>query len=253
MSDKPLTCRAALITGAARGIGAATAIALARRGIAPALLVRTPAAAADTVRAIRDLDVPCLVVPCDVVDAAAVSAAIREVASAWGRIDAVVNNAGQIDPIGHIGDTDSAQWARTVLVNLAGAYHVVHAALPFLLARGGAVVNVSTGAAHAPREGWSAYCSSKAGLAMFTRCIAHEYGARGISSYGLQPGLVDTDMQVRIRGSGMNEISRVPREDLSSPTRSAAVIAWLADMRPADLAGQDLTVNDASLLERARS
>ena len=71
---------------------------------------------------------------------------------------------------------------------LAGPYHMLHAALPVLLrSPEAAVVNVSTGAAHAPREGWSAYCSSKAGLAMLTRCVANEYGARGLSSYGLQP------------------------------------------------------------------
>ena len=86
---------------------------------------------------------------------------------------------------------------------------------------------------------------------MFTRCIAHEYGARGIMAYGLQPGLVDTGMQGLIRESGMNEISKVPREKLAPPERSAQLIAWLSAERPADLAGQDLTVNDEELMNRA--
>ena len=86
---------------------------------------------------------------------------------------------------------------------------------------------------------------------MFTRCVAHEYRARGVVSYGLQPGLVDTEMQVRIRRSGMNEISRVPREKLASAAHSAGVIAWLADVQPDDLCGQDLTANDPVLLKRA--
>jgi len=252
MTDSRPAGRTALVTGASRGIGAAVAVALARRGIAPALLVRNPAAAASVQRAVQELGVPCLVQACDVADAAAVRQAVAAVAQAWGRVDAVVNNAGQIEPIGHLADTDPAQWAAAIMVNLVGSYHVIHAALPLVLQGGsGAIVNLSTGAAHTPREGWSAYCSSKAALAMLTRCTHHEYGARGVAVYGLQPGLVDTEMQGRIRGSGMNEISRVPREKLAPPERSAAVVAWLADRRPADLLGQDLTVADAALLERA--
>jgi NAD(P)-dependent dehydrogenase (short-subunit alcohol dehydrogenase family) len=243
--------RVAFVTGAARGIGAATALALARRGIAPVLAVRKPETAHAAADAVRAAGQPCLVLRCDVADAAQVQQAIAQVLQQWGRLDTVVNNAGQIDPIGHVGDTDPSAWAQTITVNLVGCYHVIQAAMPALLDARGTVVNVSTGAAHAPREGWSAYCSSKAALAMLTRCVAHEYTPRGIAAYGLQPGLVDTEMQVRIRGSGMNEISRVPRENLAPPERSAGVIAWLADARPEDLRGQDLTVNDAALLQRA--
>jgi 3-oxoacyl-[acyl-carrier protein] reductase len=243
--------RVAFITGASRGIGAATATALARRGIAPVLAVRDIASAEATTRAVRALGLECLAVACDVADADSVQAAIAQTLQAHGRLDIVVNNAGQIDPIGHVADTDVGQWARAIAVNLTGAYHVVHAALPSLLKAGGTIVNLSSGAAHAPREGWSAYCSSKAALAMLTRCLAHEYAARGVAVYGLQPGVVDTDMQARIRGSGMNEVSRIPREQLASPERSGQVIAWLSDQRPEDLVGQDLSVNDAKLMARA--
>jgi NAD(P)-dependent dehydrogenase (short-subunit alcohol dehydrogenase family) len=251
MTDTPSPTRVAFVTGAARGIGAATAVALARRGFAPVLAVRRPEAAEEAAAAVRAAAAPCLVVACDVTDLASVRAAVGRTLDTWGRIDCVVNNAGQIEPIGHIADTDPAAWAATLASNLTGAYHVLHATLPALLQVQGAVVNLSTGAAHAPREGWSAYCSSKAGLAMLTRCVAHEYGERGVSAYGLQPGLVDTAMQDRIRGSGMNEISRIPKSQLAPPQRSADVIAWLADTRPADLRGQDLTVNDPALLARA--
>lgn len=243
--------RIALITGAARGIGAATALALARRGIAPVLAVRDPAAAQAAADAVRALGAPCRVVPCDVADYASVRAAVAQTLAECGRLDAIVNNAGTIDPIGHLGDTDPAQWARAIAVNLTGAYHVVHAALPALLEHRGAVVNVSTGAAHAPREGWTAYCSAKAGLAMLTQCIAHEYAQRGLSVYGLQPGMVDTGMQTRIRASGMNPISQIPRADLAPVEVSAGVIAWLIAECPQDLIGQDLTVRDEQLMGRA--
>lgn len=243
--------RTALVTGASRGIGAAVALALARRGIAPVLAVREPASAHDTARAVEALQVPALIVPCDVTDYASVRAAIDTCLEQRGRLDAIVNNAGQLDPIGHLADTDPAAWARNVAVNLVGCYHVAHAAMKPLLAARGVIVNVSTGAAHTPREGWSAYCSSKAGLVMLTRSLNHEYGERGVSAYGLQPGLVDTRMQELIRASGMNEISRVPREKLAPAERSASVIAWLVDTHPEDLKGQDLTVFDEQLTARA--
>jgi NAD(P)-dependent dehydrogenase (short-subunit alcohol dehydrogenase family) len=251
MTSSTSAPRVAFVTGAARGIGAAAALALARPGITPVLAVRQPDAAKEAAAAVRATGSACSIVACDVTDLASVRTAIARTLEEFGRIDCVVNNAGQIEPIGHIADTDPAAWARTLATNLTGCYHILHEALPALLETQGAVINLSTGAAHTPREGWSAYCTSKAALAMLTRCVAHEYGARGIAAYGLQPGLVDTAMQDRIRGSGMNEISRIPKSDLAPPEHSAKVIAWLADKQPIDLRGQDLTVNDQQLVARA--
>jgi NAD(P)-dependent dehydrogenase (short-subunit alcohol dehydrogenase family) len=245
--------RVAFVTGAARGIGAAAALALARRGLTPVLAVRQPEAAEGAAAAVRQAGGACLVVACDVADLASVRSAVARTRDTFGRIDAVINNAGQIEPIGHLADTDPAAWAHTVAVNLTGVYHVLRETLPLLLVARGAVVNLSSGAAHTPREGWSAYCSSKAALAMLTRSVHQEYGERGVAVYGLQPGVVDTAMQERIRGSGMNEISRIPREKLAPPERSAGVLAWLADTRPADLVGQDLSINDEQLLARAQA
>jgi NAD(P)-dependent dehydrogenase (short-subunit alcohol dehydrogenase family) len=249
MSSRIRQERVALVTGASRGIGAAAALALAQRGFLPVLAVRDPAAASDAVAAIEAEGLGALRVRCDVADDASVRAAVAECLRLAGRLDALVNNAGQIDPIGRLGDTDPAAWSAAVSVNLVGPYRMAHAALPALSHSDAAcIVNVSTGAAHAPREGWSAYCSAKAGLAMLTRCLADEYPQ--VATYGLQPGVVDTEMQVRIRASGINEISRIPRASLAAPQRPAAFIAWLCAHRPADLVGQDLTVNDQALQQR---
>lgn len=249
-ADKPFE-RIGLVTGAGRGIGAAAALALARRGIAPVLAVRDTEAARPLADEVRALGAPVRVVACDVADAASVQAAVARTLDDCGRLDVVVNNAGVVEPIGRVGDTDPGQWARAVAVNLTGVYFVVHAALPALLERRGVIINVSTGAAYRPREGWSAYCSSKAGLAMLTRCLAHEYAESDLAVYGLQPGLVDTGMQAQIRASGLNPVSRLPRSELGSAQPPAELIAWVADERPSDLIGQDLSVRDAQLMGRA--
>jgi NAD(P)-dependent dehydrogenase (short-subunit alcohol dehydrogenase family) len=248
-SLKP-TGRVALVTGASRGIGAATALALAQRGIASVLAVRNPDAAGSVAEAVHKLGVACRIETCDVADYASVQRSIDSVIAAWGRLDIVINNAGQIDPQGPLAQTDPAEWARAISVNLVGGYNVIRAALSELLQRQGVIVNVSTGAAHKPRDGWSAYCTSKAGLYMLNNAVLNEYGQQGLSVYSLQPGFVDTDMQVRIRAQGVNEISRIPRETMAQPELPAGVIAWLADVRPADLMGKDLSVRDAELMAR---
>jgi NAD(P)-dependent dehydrogenase (short-subunit alcohol dehydrogenase family) len=89
---------------------------------------------------------------------------------------------------------------------------VVRATLPSMLAnRGGTVINISSGAAHRALEGWSAYCCAKAGFAMLTTALALETTRSGVRVFGLAPGVVDTDMQVTIRASGINRVSQIPR------------------------------------------
>ena len=97
---------------------------------------------------------------------------------------------------------------------------------------GGSIVNVSSGAAYRPLEGWSAYCAGKAGLAMLTRAIALETAGKGIRVFGFSPGTIDTEMQVKIRASGMNVISQIPRADLSPVEHAVRGLVYLC-CRPA--------------------
>ncbi len=248
----PNTGRVALVTGASRGIGAACALALARLGITPVLAVRSPDSASAIAAQVKALGMQTSIVTCDVADPDQARSAVAQTLSRHGRLDILINNAGVIDPIGRVGEISAEDFARSIQINLAGPYNMVDAALTALRQSPSAtVINVSTGAAHAPREGWAAYCSGKAGLWMLTRCLAHEWRPDTIAVFGLQPGMVDTDMQSRIRASGINDVSRVPRADLGSAERAARLIAWVADARPLDLHGQDLSIRDESLLMRA--
>ena len=117
-----------------------------------------------------------------------------------------------------------------------------------LAAGGGTIVNVSSGAAHRPLEGWSAYCAGKAGLAMVTRSIQLE--TPGIRVFGFSPGTIDTDMQVKIRASGMNMISQIPRANLSPVEHAVRGLVYLCDPASDDLLGQDVSMRDEAFRKR---
>ena len=239
---KRLVGKVIIVTGASRGIGAAAAVALAKTGATVVLTARDgkrAAAVADTIGEAASARA------CDVSDYAAIEALVGETKTRFGRVDALVNNAGVIEPIGSIAESDPADWARNIDINLTGAYHAVRAVLPGMIASGGGtIVNVSSGAAIRPLYGWSAYCSAKAGLHMLTRAIALETAGQGIRVFGFQPGTTDTDMQALIRASGVNPVSRIPRADLSPAAHPAAAIVYLCTPDADDLNGQEFSLRD---------
>lgn len=240
----------ALVTGAKGGIGAATAIALAEAGATVVVTARRLADAEATVA--RCAESRAIAIACDVSDAASVKAAVRDATARVGAPTLLVNNAGTVQPIGLLHETDPAAWAASVNANLVGAVAAIRAVLPAMLANGrGTIVNLSSGAAHRPMEGWSAYCAGKAGLAMVTQSVALEYGARGIRVFGFAPGVVDTDMQGAIRASGINPVSKLPRENLAGVDDPARAIAYLCSAAADDLAGGELDIREASFRARA--
>ena len=191
--------KVALVTGASRGLGEGATRALAAQGAAVMLLARDGAAVETVAREIVAAGGRAEALACDVADYAAVERAAQTTRERLGGLDILVNNAGVIEPIADLATSDPAAWANNIQINLVGAYHVVRAVLGGMLAGGGGtIVNVSSGAANRPLEGWSAYCAGKAGLAMVTRAIALETAGRGIRIFGFSPGTIDTDMQVKI-------------------------------------------------------
>ena len=176
---------------------------------------------------------------------------VGETERQFGAVDILINNAGVIEPIAALAEGDPAAWARNIGINLAGAYHAIRAILPGMLrAGGGTIVNLSSGAAHRPLEGWSAYCAAKAGLAMLTEALAVETAGSGIRVFGFAPGVIDTDMQVSIRASGVNRISRIPRSDLASVEHPAAAIRYLCTAAANDLAGREVSLGDPEFRQR---
>ena len=242
--------KVAFVTGASRGLGAAVALAMADQGAAVMLVARDGAAAAAVAREIVAAGGRAEALACDVADYGAVAGAVATTRERLGGLDMLVNNAGIIEPIADLATSDPAIWANNIQINLVGAYNVVRAVLNGMLTGGGTIVNVSSGAAHRPLEGWSAYCAGKAGLAMVTRAIALETTGRGIRIFGFSPGTIDTDMQVKIRASGMNQVSRIPRADLSPVAHAVRGLLYLCDSASDDLIGQDVSMRDEAFRPR---
>ncbi len=230
-----LTGKTALVTGGNRGIGLATVRALA---VAGADVHFTARSAANIAAAQRELgDVRATGHHANMTDRLAMTTLFET------GFDILINNAAIVGPIGRILDVSVEDWAQNIDINLASAFHATQLALGHMVAKGGGtIVNISSGAAHRPQEGWSAYCAGKAGLAMLTRSVHMEYGDAGIRVFGFAPGIVDTDMQGTIRASGINPVSKIPRADLAPADQPARAITWLCTPAADALAGQELDI-----------
>jgi NAD(P)-dependent dehydrogenase (short-subunit alcohol dehydrogenase family) len=243
MTDTSLKGRRAVVTGGSRGIGLAVVEALAARG-AEVLFTARNAEGIEAATAALPRGLNARGIVCDVTDLERMKALLAD------PIDILINNAGVIGPIARIAEVDLADWAENHRVNVLSAFGAIRLALPGLIRRKGTIVNLSSGAAFNPMEGWSAYCAGKAALAMITRCVHLEYGGAGVRAFGFAPGLVDTDMQAAIRASGVNPVSALPRESLRPASEPGQAIAWLCTPEADDLAGTDLDIRNATLRYR---
>ncbi|MDI1251580.1 SDR family oxidoreductase [Thermomonas sp.] len=229
-----------IVTGAARGIGYEVCRQLVGRGHRVVAAVRQEKDIQDIASAIG----PHLeAVLCDVSDSVQVRMLVQVAMQQFGRLDGLVNNAGTVHPIGKISEVPATKWKDALLTNVYGPYLCSACAVPYMADAGGVIVNLSSGAANKPMEGWSAYCASKAALAMFTRSMHQEFGAR-ISTVGFAPGLVDTDMQASIRHSGVNPVSKLNRTSLTSPSVPASLIVSLLEGVAHQYSGQEVDARD---------
>lgn len=237
-----------LITGASRGIGAEAARVFAESGASVALLARTRESLFDLARRIGP---SAMAIPCDVSRYKDVEAAVDSCQSAFGPIDILINNAGVIEPIEAMSSTDPEVWGHTIDINLKGVFHGMRAVLPGMMSRGtGTILTLSSGAAHYPLEGWSAYCASKAGAAMLTQNAHLEAGQLGVRVMGLSPGTVATEMQRVIRASGVNPVSEIPWSDHIPPDWPARALLWMCSPDADAFLGQEISLRDGEIRKR---
>ncbi|MGZ3102339.1 3-oxoacyl-ACP reductase family protein [Streptomyces sp. H72] len=190
----PLTGRAALVTGGSRGIGAATAVRLAREGADVAFTyVNGKEAAEDVVRTVEALGRRAVALRADAGDAAEATGAVERAADALGRLDVLVNNAG-VGLLGPVEGFSVGDLDRVLAVNVRGVFLTARAAAA-RMSDGGRIITVgSCMALRVPGPGGTLYAMSKAALVGLTKALARELGGRGITANIVHPGPIDTDM-----------------------------------------------------------
>ncbi|UCD77475.1 MAG: SDR family NAD(P)-dependent oxidoreductase [Desulfobacterales bacterium] len=247
MLQKPVV----IVTGASRGLGAAVAGWLAKAGTAVTLLARSEENLNKVAEDVRQRGGEPLVCRGDVVDYDRCLGAVENTLKRFGRIDALVNNAGIVQPISAVAQSDPADWRYNIEVNLIGSFNLIRAAVSALRRQDGRIVNVSSGAANLALENISAYCAAKAALNHFSRVMAAEEAA--LTVLAVRPGVVDTDMQAYIREEGPKSLPAdqaayyqqlKDRGELEPPEIPARSIAWLALHAPRQFSGRFLDYDD---------
>jgi NAD(P)-dependent dehydrogenase (short-subunit alcohol dehydrogenase family) len=243
-----LSGKTVVLTGAGRGIGAAAAEAMAAAGASLLLLARSGDGITALATRLRKAGGTAEAMTCDVASWSQVQAAVAHARDHFGQIDVLVNNAGVIEPIGPLASADPKAWTQSADINFKGVFHGMRAVLPDMRARGaGVIVNLGSGAAHNPLEGWSHYCATKAAAAMLTRCAHLENRGRGIRVFSLSPGTVATDMQRTIKASGINPVSQMDFASHAPPEDPARAIVWLCTEEAAPFAGQEVSLRDPDI------
>jgi len=243
-----MTGKVVVITGAGRGIGAQAARIFAEAG-AKVVLNARDTAGIDEIAA--QIGADAMAVAGDVSSAADMDALIDATIARWGRVDVLIGNAGVIEPIARITESQVADWGRVIDINLKGIYHGIRAVLPVMIAqKAGTIITMTSGAAHKPVEGWSAYCASKAGAAILTRCVDEENRKDGIRAMNLSPGTVATDMQRDIAASGINPVSQLDWSAHIPADWPARAMLWMCGPDADDHLGQEVVLRDPVILSR---
>jgi len=235
-----------LITGASRGIGAATARHFAQAGARLGLVARS----AGPLEALA-AEVGATALPGDVADPAVLADAVARMMADHGRLDVLINNAGVIEPIARMHEVDAEAWGRAIDITLKGAFNGFRAALPVMRGQGGGtILTIGSGAAYNALEGWSAYCTAKAGAMMLTRVADQESRGAGIRAISLSPGTVATDMQSAIRDSGINPVSRLDWSSHIPPEWPARALAWMCTPAADPWLGKEISLRDDEIRRR---
>ncbi len=223
--------KVAIVTGGGRGIGRATALALAREGAAVVLAARSAAEIESVAREMRELEARAVPVVTDVACEDDIGRLVQRSLEAFGRIDILVNNAGIGLPLRDVVDLGLDEWNRVLQINLTGPFLCAKAVLPTMIRqRTGKIVNIASLGGQVGVAGNSAYGASKAGLLLFTRCLAAEVKRYGIDVNAVCPSGTDTQL--------LREMGRVEgRTNLMRPEEIADTILFLVSPESSAITG----------------
>jgi len=247
--------RSAIVTGAGSGIGAAVARKLAAEGYGVVLSGRRVGLLEELAAELGEA----VVVAGDVGEPAHADTLAAAARDEFGGLDALVNNAG-IGSSASLGDDEPERWDALLRTNLTGAFLVTRAALPLLLERRGAVVNIASVNAMRAGPGWASYCVSKAGLVMLAQSLANDYGPQGLRANAVCPGWVRTAMGdggmddlAELLGIGREEAyerahAHVPLRRAAVPEEIAEVVSFLLSPAASYVSGAAIPVDGGGLV-----
>ena len=200
LNREAMTHSCYLVTGASKGLGRALALLLAQNGNTVLALAR-PSEALDSIEPLLVQHAPgSASIACDLSNPDSIAEAVEQISKRTEHLAGIIHNAGAIAPVKAMAEVEGALWARSIQVNLIGVQDLTQQLGSMLGGeRRSRVTVISSGASLRPVHSWSAYCVSKAGLDMWSRCLAEEGQAVNISSISVAPGVVDTGMQREIR------------------------------------------------------
>ena len=245
--------RVAVVTGGASGMGESTCQELGRRGHKIAVLDLNGEAAQRVAEQLRETGVTALGVAVDVTDRPAMEKAFAKVRSELGPVHILVTSAGLVDFAPFL-EISPQQWQRLVEVNLNGTFHCAQLAIPDMLDAGwGRIVMISSSSAQRGSPGMAHYAASKGALLSFTRSLAREYGAGGITVNNIPPSGIETPMQQQSQLAGFlppNEqmAASIPVGHLGTGADIAAAVGFLCSEEAGFITGQTLGVNGGAVM-----
>jgi NAD(P)-dependent dehydrogenase (short-subunit alcohol dehydrogenase family) len=237
--------KVAFVTGAASGIGRATAVAFAAEGARVAILDRTEDALSETADAIRKVSGEVLVIACDVSKPEQVEAAIGRLIERFGRLDIAFNNAGVENKAAPVAEIELDEWDRILDINLRGTFVCMKHELAQMVRQGGGViVNTSSGAGVRGVEGGASYAASKHAIIGLTKSAALDYAKQNIRVNAILPGNIETPMMDRFTGGDIQKaIDLEPVGRLGKPEEIADAVLWMSADLGAFVTGAAISVD----------
>ena len=224
-----LTGKTAIVTGASRGIGAAIAVKLASMGTNIAAIYASSSTAAEEIceKCISEFGVQARAYKCDVADFNMVKDTVAAVKADFGAINILVNNAG-VTRDGLVATMSESDFDKVLDTNLKGAFNMIrHCTRPFIAAKGGVIINISSIAGLIGNAGQANYAASKAGLIGLTKSVAKELASRSIRCNAIAPGFIRTDMTGDIDPDSNKLSAMIPMGRFGSPEDVADAAAFL--------------------------